>query len=103
MRNVLCLIATVGMCTALPILKAAEIGPESRTVWNCDDTAGIAGLALERENVKEGKAAVRWSNHAKTSGFSVPDVPKDWSRFNLLRLWLHNAKALPARFMIIIP
>jgi len=81
----------------------AERGPQTCTLWDCDDTDGVQGLVLKRENVKQGRAAVRWRNHAEMTGFSVPDVPEDWSRFNLLRLWVHNARPLPTRFMILVP
>ena len=94
---------TVGLLTVSTIARGAEREPETRTLWDCDDTAGIEGLVLERNHVKQGRAAVRWRNHPETTGFAVPDVPRDWSRFNLLRLWLHNAKSLPARFMILVP
>ncbi len=81
----------------------AERGPQTRTLWDCDSIEGTQGLALERENVKQGRGAVRWRNHPEVTGFSAPDVPEDWSGFNLLRLWVHNARPLPARFMILVP
>ncbi|NQT16548.1 MAG: heparinase II/III family protein, partial [Planctomycetes bacterium] len=84
-------------------ISAAERGPETRHVWDCDSVDDLRGLALERQNVKQGQAAVRWTNHPEVAGFSVPDVPQDWSRFNLLRIWIHSAKPVPARFMILIP
>ncbi len=84
-------------------VSAAGRRPETLQVWDCDAVDGLRGLALERQNVKQGQAAVRWRNHPEVTGFSVPNVPQDWSRFNLLRLWIHNAKPVPARFMILIP
>ncbi|NLF69331.1 MAG: hypothetical protein GX575_09790 [Candidatus Anammoximicrobium sp.] len=103
MRNTVWFIAAIGLGTIATAVFSAECGPEARTLWDCETTAGIAGLVLERENIKQGEAAVRWRDHTQTAGFSVPDVPRDWSRFNLLRLWIHNARPLPARFMILVP
>jgi len=84
-------------------ILAAELGPETRPVWDCESVEGLPGFTLERENVKQGQGAVRWRNHPRVTGFSVPDVPQDWSRFNLLRIWIHSAKAVPARFMVLVP
>ena len=97
----------VALCaTSAPwAARAAEFppaAPKSFSLWDCDSTEGIQDLALERKDVKQGRAAVRWKDHEKISSFSVPNVPPDWSRFNLLRLWIHNGKILPARFMILV-
>jgi len=81
---------------------AAEPASQTRLLWDCESTVDTKGLTLDRTNVKQGQAAVRWQDHAQTTGFSVPNVPQDWSGFNLLRMWIHNAKPLPARFMIIV-
>ena len=84
-------------------IPPAQLAPQARTLWDCDSIEGTRGLVIERKNVKQGRGAVRWRNHPEVTGFSVPDVPQDWSRFNLLRLWIHNARSLPARFMILVP
>lgn len=103
------MIGKLGFCIAISIVTIrigtthAESRPRARTLWDCESTAGTTGLVLERENVKQGQGAVRWKEHTRITGFSVPNVPRDWSDFNLLRMWLHNAKSVPARFMIIVP
>ena len=84
-------------------VRGAEPGPRVRPLWDCDTTEGTEGLVLERENVKQGRAAVRWQDHPRVTGFSVPGVPQDWTGFNLLRMWVYNAKPVPARFMILVP
>lgn len=103
MRSSLCFVVNCCFFATAVCLQGAEPSSTTHALWDCEDTADISGLVLERENVKQGEAAIRWRNHPKTPGFSVPNVPSDWSRYNLLRLWLHNAKSLPARFMILIP
>ena len=42
---------------------AAELGPETQQVWDCDTVDDLPGLVVERENVKQGRGAVRWRNH----------------------------------------
>ena len=76
--------------------------PETRSIWNCDSLSGTKGLELETTLVKEGQAAVRWRNHPEVTGLAVPNIPADWSRYNQLRLWIHNANPVPTRFMIIL-
>ncbi|NLX95156.1 MAG: hypothetical protein GXY83_03160 [Rhodopirellula sp.] len=92
-----CLVAAAS-CAAL----AAETSTQSRTIWDCDSTQGVEGLLVERTDVKQGQGAVRWKNHPGTTGFSVPGAPQDFSGFNLLRLWIHNARPVDARFMILV-
>jgi hypothetical protein len=71
-------------------------------IWDCEALNGSKSLDIETKIVKQGRAAVRWRNHPQNTGFSIPHVPKDWSHFNLLRLWIHNAESVPTRFMIIV-
>ena len=70
------LIAVVIAMGAFPSVARSAV-PESRTVtiWDCDSVRGVQGLVLERDNVTQGQAAVRWRDHTRLSGFSVPDVP----------------------------
>jgi hypothetical protein len=91
------------ICILATSIAAAAAGddPPPLVLWDCDSTAEIEGLDLERENVKQGAAAVRWKNQPQVTGLSVPDVPSDWSRYNLLRLWLYNEKPISARFMVL--
>ena len=99
-RNIV--FSTLFVVLTTPAIGSDSPQPKVITIWDCETTTGIKGLELERSKVKQGSAAVRWHNHPKQSGFSVPDVPSDWSQFNLLRLWIHNAKPVPTRFMIIV-
>ena len=85
-------------CVAL----AADDQPRSLTIWDCDNPRGIEGLEIEQTTVKQGQAAIRWKDHPQTPGFSVPGIPQDWSGFHLLRLWIHNARPVEARFMILV-
>lgn len=75
---------------------------DTLTIWDCDSTAGIVGLELETENVKQGTGAVRWRRHPQTPAFAVPNVAADWSGYHVLKLWLHCATPVPTRFMIIV-
>lgn len=83
-------------------MASEDAQPRTLTIWDCETTAGIAGLEREMSEVKQGDSAVRWRNHTQYSGLSVPKVPKDWSGYNLLRLWMHNAKPVPTRVMILV-
>lgn len=101
--------ASLAVAVCLTISSSLGLADPAKTphalrteaIWDCDNTAGVDSLELERKKVKQGAAAVRWRNHPKTTGFTVPNVPHDWSRFNQVRLWVHNAKPVPTRLMII--
>ncbi len=92
------------VCLSLPFVAAAEDDTPSKTllIWDCNSVEGVKGLERETECVKQGEAAARWHNHPQVTGFSVPDVTQDWTEYNQLRLWVHSAKPVPTRFMIII-
>ena len=74
----------------------------TRMLWDCDSAAGARDVTVEQQNVKQGQGSIRWQDHPKVPGFSVPNVPKNWSGYNLLRLWVHSARPVPTRFMIIV-
>ena len=93
----------LGVAAATSVSAQEIPQPKVLSIWNCDTNAGIDGLEIQTDDVKQGLAAVRWRNHPQQTGFSVPNVPKDWSQYHLLRLWIRNAKSVPARFMIIVP
>ena len=86
-------------CLLSPSLAHAR---PPRMLWDCDSAVAVKGVGVELRNVKQGKGAIRWQDHKRTSGFHVPDVPKDWRGYNLLRLWVHNGRPVPTRFMVII-
>jgi hypothetical protein len=92
------------VCLLLPVVATADDHASSKSllISDCDSVEGIKGLERETACVKQGEAAARWCNHPHVPGFSVPGVPQDWTAYNQLRLWVHNAKPVPIRFMIII-
>ena len=96
------LLVVIGLVTMSLVAAGAETAPQTRQLWDCESTKGTKGLTLEQKDVKQGRAAIRWRDHSKVPGFTVPGAPQDWSGFNLLRLWVHNAKPVPTRFMIIV-
>ena len=83
-------------------VPAAPEHPAHLMLWDCDSTAGIAGLTLETADVKQGRGAVRWRNHPQTPNFTLPKVPADWTGYHVLRFQLHSAKAVPTRIMVIV-
>jgi hypothetical protein len=93
------------LLSVLALVAGASPGAArpARVLWDCDNAEGTEGVTLEQRNVRRGQGAIRWQNHPKVRGFSVPDVPRDWCGYNLLRLWIHNARPVPTRFMIIVP
>jgi hypothetical protein len=93
MVTALRMIVIIAIAAAAAGACAAEPGSQTRVLWDCESTADTKGLTLDRTNVKQGRAAVRWRDHPQTSGFSVPNVPQDWSGFNLLQFWAYSAKA----------
>ena len=83
-------------------ISGMEPRPKPLSIWDCETTAGIRGLQRSTDLVKQGEAAVRWRNHPECTGFSVPNVPQDWSPYNQLRLWVHNANRVATRFTILV-
>lgn len=92
------------LCLWLATVVAADEDTLSKTlsIWDCDRADGTRGLERETARVKQGEAAARWRNHPQVTGFSVSNVPQDWTGYNQLRLWVHNAKPAPTRIMIIV-
>jgi len=80
----------------------ADARTKTLVLWDCETTRGIEALDLETKTVHGGQSAVRWHDHPERPSFEVPNLPSDWTGYNLIRFWLHSAKAVDARFMLIV-
>ena len=86
--------ALTACCLLLPTaILAEDAAPTQLVLWDCEGAGGVDGLDTETANVKQGQGAVRWRDHPQTPAFSVPDVPADWTDYNLLRLVNKNLLA----------
>jgi hypothetical protein len=68
------------------------------------ETPGQAeGFEQSTEQVKEGKFAGKWWQMDKQPQATLLPIPRDWSAYGALSLWMYNAKRLPGTaFMLII-
>ncbi len=63
---------------------------------------GWRGLELDQTLVKEGKSSGLWHNMPQHTAAVITDFPHDWSGHTALSFWMHNARQVDARFMLII-
>ena len=82
-------------CAADPPVK------EPLMLWDCDSVAGVAGVELVTDNVKQGTGAIRWRHHDQQSSISLPAIPADWTGYTVLRMWVYSHAAVPTSVEII--
>ncbi|MCE5216994.1 heparinase II/III family protein [bacterium] len=76
--------------------------PPALSLCSCDELSQCSGGELDTQNVKEGKAALRW-DHSKSVYLNLNGITPDWKAYNRLSFWMYSPKATKARFMMIVP
>ncbi len=92
----------LAVCGWLGPARAADAPPQRLMLWDCDGTAGVAGVELDSAERRQGAASVRWRHHPVTPVLNLPQVPADWSGYHVLRFQLYSGQALPTRIMVIV-
>ena len=84
----------------LPSLaRAQEVKP--LVLADRDDAGQWSAGALDKTNVKQGAAGVRWE-HGKAGGLMLRQCPTDWSAYDRLNFWLWSAEATGSRMVMLI-
>lgn len=81
--------------------QAAEQVPDL-SISNFESLDDWRGLELDREVIKEGEASALWHKMPERPHTAISDFPHDWSRHTAVSFWMHNARKLDARFMLIV-
>lgn len=58
------------------------------------------GVTLDSEHVKAGASSGRWADHPRYPTIHCRQVPRDWSGFNTLALWVFSQEATGERITI---
>lgn len=85
------------------VLAAASCAAQERLVF--EDFSSVEawpGFELATDLAHSGDTSALWRNMPERQSVVSTEIPHDWSGWNAFTFWVHNEKALEARFMCII-
>lgn len=88
------------MLSSTFLLTSVAFAQEPLTLATGESAQWSAG-SEDKEHAREGKTSRLWQ-HGKEAAISLK-VPRDWSAYNTLTLWLYSPNNSAAKFMMIIP
>ncbi|MHB8901747.1 MAG: heparinase II/III family protein, partial [Thermoguttaceae bacterium] len=89
-----------GVCFPTDV-RPAEKAPDL-VIADFESIDDWRGLELDQGQFKEGRASGLWRNMPERSAATLSEFPHDWSRHGAVSFWMHNARNVDARVMLIL-
>jgi heparinase II/III-like protein len=99
----LCAVLVLAAVSSTPssVVLAAEQIPDL-VISDFESLDGWRGLELDREIVKAGETSGLWNNMPERPTATISEFPHDWSCHTAVSFWMHSARKVDARFMLIL-